>query len=441
MKYCPKCREQYPDNSVFCGNDGSPLKSSENASSENASVEEFPARGCCKACGEKVEPDTLFCPKCGAKVYTQKSLDSFHRSEQEEEHRFTMGTDESLDRTAEVERPQYAGTNRSEDLHSSKKGRKGLYVAGGAILAIGLLAIFALPRLMDGWRLSGPSGVPSSPSPSQSSAPPPSPSLPEPSPAPNSQGGAAIAPPSSEQTGQTAAIPPIENPAPAVSNEPTPPSKPTKRSSKRSVPGEAELAARRETGSPFYPEPTKTPESQVELGRKEGIPTEAKAGASQETASLKETPVPRRSADPGTYETIRVAMARQGPSDSAEIVDQIKPRTRLTVMGSEGDWLVVRSVTRNRTVYVRRDDAMFVSEKISTAPSSRELEIKWRDLERQIQQAISNQGITGVSVSFIRDTAYLRGTVHDENQRFIAEQSARSFPEVLYVYNGIWIGR
>ena len=82
---------------------------------------------------------------------------------------------------------------------------------------------------------------------------------------------------------------------------------------------------------------------------------------------------------------------------------------------------------------------MFISEKSSTVRSGGDLEVKWKELERQIQQAISNQGITGVSVSFIRDTAYLKGTVKTENQRFTAEQAARSFPEVLYIYNGIWV--
>ncbi len=420
MKTCPLCQKEYPDNILFCRSDGSPLKGAESPSSETSGAR-------CKSCGEKVEPDELFCSRCGAKVHAQEGRDSLRarKGSGSEARRFTLGTEESFDRTAEIERPEQAGPNISEQFRSTKKARRGLYAIGGTMV-VALVAIFLAPRILDYWRASGPSGGATPPSPLQSPAPQSSPSLGGPSSVPNPEGSTAATQRSTEQSGQGAAVP-QETPAPAVSTEPTPPSKSTKHPSKRAAPRGAELAARRKV----------TPS----LPRQEGIQTETKGSPSAESASLKETPVPRRPAEPGTYETVGVAMARRNPSDSAEIVDQIQPRTRLTVTGSEGDWLVVHSKTKNRTVYVKRDDAMFISEKISTAPTGKELEAKWKELERQIQQALSNQGITGVTVSFIRDTAYLKGAVQTEQQRFTAEQTAWSFPEVRYIYNGIWVKR
>ncbi len=430
MKYCPKCREQYPDRAEFCGNDGSQLAGTESSSTESSGIR-------CKACGKEVDADTLFCPGCGAKVYTQKSLDSFHKGEPEEERRFTMGTVESVTRTSEIERPQQAEARGSRDLRLGKKKRKGLYLAaGGAIVVAALIALFAVPRILEYWHPGGPSGAPnSSPSPTVEPLPPPAPT--ESSPIPGPQESTATAPDSAGQGGQTAAIPPAESSSPEVSREPQAPSKSIRRPSSR--PG-SELAAKKKTQAPLSAEAAKNTEpKQLQSSRKEEIQTPTQGGGPEGSALVKERPVPRRPAEPGTYETIRTAMARRDPSDSAEIIDQIKPRTRLTVVGSEGDWLVVHSITRNRTVYVNRDDAMFVSEKVSTAPSGKELEARWRELERQIQQQLSNQGITGVSVSFIRDTAYLKGTVQTEQQRFSAEQAAWSFPEVRYIYNGIWV--
>ncbi len=419
---------------MFCGNDGSPLKSS-----ENVPAEESAPSALCKVCGEKVGPDELFCPKCGAKVHGQGSPDSVQRrrAPETEEAQFTLGSHDSFDRALEEDRPQgelgQAETNKTEELRSKRKVRRRLYAAGGAILAVALVAIFAVPRIIDFWNSGGRGGLPDVPSSPQSS-----PAPAEPAAAPGLEGATAAPASSPKQTEQTPSLIPPQNPAEVASKESSLPSKSTRQPSKASVPSKPELAARKETSSPPYSESAKAGESkQAQVARKE----ETTGALSKNTASFKETPIPRRQAEPGTYETIRTAVARRDPNDSAEIVDQIEPRTRLTVTGSQGDWLVVYSKTRNRTVYVKRDDAMFISEKSSTVQSGRDLEVKWKELERQIQQAISNQGITGVSVSFIRDTAYLKGTVQTENQRFTAEQAARSFPEVLYIYNGIWVNR
>ena len=65
-------------------------------------------------------------------------------------------------------------------------------------------------------------------------------------------------------------------------------------------------------------------------------------------------------------------MARAASSGSAEIVDQLNPGIRLNVTGSQGDCLVVYSKTRQKTVYVMRDDAMLVGASSARGPSERD---------------------------------------------------------------------
>jgi len=151
----------------------------------------------------------------------------------------------------------------------------------------------------------------------------------------------------------------------------------------------------------------------------------------------KEIPVPRRPAPSGTYETVKVTFSRKTPSAAGELLDRVNPGVRLDVRGSEGDWLIVHSKKRDATVYIRRDDAMMVSGEPSR--SQEELEKKWKMVELDIQEAILKRGIPNIKVSFIRDTAYLRGEVGSEAQQVAVEQAARTIPDVLHVHNGVWI--
>src|SRR5262249_38010535 len=127
-------------------------------------------------------------------------------------------------------------------------------------------------------------------------------------------------------------------------------------------------------GAPASPTPevTAPPPSQTvtaEAAKPENNPAPARPAPSPSTSPRLPTPADRRAepvpqpkpAPPGTYETIRSTRALEQPFESAPVVDPIPPRTRLTVIGSDGAWLVVRSRTRNRTVYVKRDDATLLS--------------------------------------------------------------------------------
>lgn len=70
--------------------------------------------------------------------------------------------------------------------------------------------------------------------------------------------------------------------------------------------------------------------------------------------------IPRRPAEPGTYEVIRATAVFERPSESAGRMATIDQGVRILVVGSVGEWLEVRSKHGNPSGFIRRDDAMFV---------------------------------------------------------------------------------
>ena len=75
------------------------------------------------------------------------------------------------------------------------------------------------------------------------------------------------------------------------------------------------------------------------------------------------TGVRRRPAEPGLYETTRATSVFAEPSASSRKVATIQKGVRVTVVGSSGDWLEVRSKHGNPPGFIRRDDAMYVEGK------------------------------------------------------------------------------
>ena len=71
----------------------------------------------------------------------------------------------------------------------------------------------------------------------------------------------------------------------------------------------------------------------------------------------------KRPAEPGSYEVIRSTSVFAEPSDSSRKVSTIDKGTRVTVVGSAGEWLEVRSKHGNPPGFIRQDDAMFVKNK------------------------------------------------------------------------------
>jgi hypothetical protein len=71
---------------------------------------------------------------------------------------------------------------------------------------------------------------------------------------------------------------------------------------------------------------------------------------------------PRRTAEPGIYETIRPTSVYEGPDASGRVLSKISKGTKVDVVRTVGDWLEVRSKHGNPPGFIRRDDAMFVSQ-------------------------------------------------------------------------------
>lgn len=68
-----------------------------------------------------------------------------------------------------------------------------------------------------------------------------------------------------------------------------------------------------------------------------------------------------RGLEPLTYETVRSTAVYEQPTDAARVVAQISQGTEITVIGSGGGWLEIRSRHGKPPGYVRADDAMFLS--------------------------------------------------------------------------------
>ncbi len=78
---------------------------------------------------------------------------------------------------------------------------------------------------------------------------------------------------------------------------------------------------------------------------------------------VKTPPVARASAnaEPRTYETVRSTPVHEEPANSSRVLAQITKGTKITVVGSGGGWLEIRSRHGKPPGFIRADDAMFVS--------------------------------------------------------------------------------
>ena len=72
------------------------------------------------------------------------------------------------------------------------------------------------------------------------------------------------------------------------------------------------------------------------------------------------TPASRGGATPGIYEAMRTTTVYENPSTSSKVLANIPAGTRVTVVGSNGEWLEVHSRRGNPPGFIRRGDATFV---------------------------------------------------------------------------------
>jgi hypothetical protein len=94
-------------------------------------------------------------------------------------------------------------------------------------------------------------------------------------------------------------------------------------------------------------------------GRVEAAPSPPRDKANVKGTAASTPPTWRRPAEPGAYEIIQDTAVLEKPSSSAREVALIQKGMTVNVVGSEGDWLQVRSKHGKPPGYIRRDDAMF----------------------------------------------------------------------------------
>ena len=90
-------------------------------------------------------------------------------------------------------------------------------------------------------------------------------------------------------------------------------------------------------------------------------PAQSPARERTGTKNAEPSPPPgwRRPAEPGAYEVIQDSAVLEKPSSSAREVALVQKGTTINVVGSQGEWLEVRTKHGKPPGYIRRDDAMF----------------------------------------------------------------------------------
>jgi len=94
-------------------------------------------------------------------------------------------------------------------------------------------------------------------------------------------------------------------------------------------------------------------------GRVEAAPSPPRERTVAKTTESFPPPSWKRPAEPGAYEILQDSAVLEKPSSSAREVALIQKGTTVNVVGSEGDWLQVRSKHGKPPGYIRRDEAMF----------------------------------------------------------------------------------
>jgi hypothetical protein len=90
----------------------------------------------------------------------------------------------------------------------------------------------------------------------------------------------------------------------------------------------------------------------------EPAPSQAREKTVAKSAATAPAPSGRKPSEVGTYEIIRDTAVLEKPSVSAREVALIQPGTTVNVVGSQGEWLEVRSKHGKPPGYIRREDAM-----------------------------------------------------------------------------------
>ena len=114
-----------------------------------------------------------------------------------------------------------------------------------------------------------------------------------------------------------------------------------------------------ETNKAFSAAQQKLKVAQKQAKRLAAAPPPAKEKTVARNVEPSPPPAWRRPAEPGIYEVIRDTAVLEKPSASSREVAMIQKGTTVNVVGSQGEWLEVRSKYGKPPGFIRRDDAMF----------------------------------------------------------------------------------
>lgn len=108
--------------------------------------------------------------------------------------------------------------------------------------------------------------------------------------------------------------------------------------------------------------PKSAPEAAVESpsAKPQSQRTGQDAAPARRSRSQPPTPASRSGANPGVYETLRSTPLYEEPSAVARVVATIPGNTRVSVVGTSGEWLEVHSRRGNPPGFIRRDDATLI---------------------------------------------------------------------------------
>jgi hypothetical protein len=136
---------------------------------------------------------------------------------------------------------------------------------------------------------------------------------------------------------------------------------------------------------------------------------------------------PRPEVSISTAEVVKAAIPESGPSLPEN-------QNRDIVPGTE-----VRKSSKAQNPKLNKKNQLIESARKPSKPTqdAQDSELKRQKIELQIHEAIRRRAIAGVTVSFVGDTAHLKGRVDTESQKSAAEKAARTIPGVKKVRSSI----
>ena len=129
--------------------------------------------------------------------------------------------------------------------------------------------------------------------------------------------------------------------------------------------------------------------------------------------------------------------------DTAEVVEAAIPESKPSLPENQNQEIVpgteARKSSKAQNPKLNKKNQVVESARKPAKPTqdAEDSELKRQKIELQIHEAIRRRAIAGVTVSFVGDTAHLKGRVDTESQKSAAEKAARAIAGVKEVRSSI----